>query len=88
MLVLIPMLTGCRYDGSFMQMDSNTGFPFFGLQLAVDSGSRPPGPTDARPSGESPTFNLNVDDIEETLLESHSGDGKLLELSRNVCVRN
>ena len=27
---------------SFMNMDSNSGSPFFGLQLAVDSGSRPP----------------------------------------------
>ena len=25
-----------------MNMDSNSGSPFFGLQLAVDSGSRPP----------------------------------------------
>lgn len=32
---------GCKYDGSFMQMDSNSGSPFFGLQWAVDSGSRP-----------------------------------------------
>ena len=42
-LTLITLLatTGCRYDGSFMQMDSNAGFPFFGLQLSVDSGSRP-----------------------------------------------
>lgn len=35
---------GCKYDGSFMQMDSNSGAPFFGLQWAVDSGSRPPLP--------------------------------------------
>jgi hypothetical protein len=45
-LVLISLLTvsasGCRYDGAFMQMDSNAPFPFFGLQLAVDSGVRPP----------------------------------------------
>jgi hypothetical protein len=42
-LILIS-LTGCKYDRSFMNMDSNSGSPFFGLQLAVDSGSRPPGP--------------------------------------------
>lgn len=35
-------LSGCKYDRSFMNMDSNSGSPFFGLQLAVDSGSRPP----------------------------------------------
>ena len=40
-LVLLS-LTGCKYDRSFMNMDSNSGSPFFGLQLAVDSGSRPP----------------------------------------------
>jgi hypothetical protein len=34
-------LTGCAYDRSFMQMDSNSGVPFFGLQWAVDSGIRP-----------------------------------------------
>ncbi len=39
-------LTGCKYDRSFMNMDSNSGIPFFGLQLAVDSGSRPPSPSE------------------------------------------
>jgi hypothetical protein len=39
-LVCLP-LCGCAYDRSFMQMDSNSGVPFFGLQWAVDSGSRP-----------------------------------------------
>ncbi|MFM7166480.1 MAG: hypothetical protein ACKPJJ_00195 [Planctomycetaceae bacterium] len=46
--LLLPLLllttAGCRYDGSFMQMDSNAPFPFFGLQLSVDSGSRPTAP--------------------------------------------
>lgn len=44
MLVVCVMsfsLSGCAYDRSFMQMDSNSGVPFFGLQWAVDSGSRP-----------------------------------------------
>lgn len=39
--LLTTALTGCRYDGAFMQMDSNAPFPFFGFQLAVDSGVRP-----------------------------------------------
>ncbi len=34
-------LAGCQYDRSFMNIDSNSGSPFFGLQLAVDSGIRP-----------------------------------------------
>ena len=44
-VAILPLLVsaaGCRYDGSFMQMDSNAPFPFFGLQLSVDSGSRTP----------------------------------------------
>ena len=40
--LILLSLSGCRYDGSFMNMDSNSGSPFFGLQLAVDSGTRPP----------------------------------------------
>jgi len=40
--LLLLTTAGCRYDGSFMQMDSNAPFPFFGFQLAVDSGVRPP----------------------------------------------
>ncbi len=42
--LLLLTTAGCRYDGSFMQMDSNAPFPFFGLQLSVDSGSRPNAP--------------------------------------------
>lgn len=45
-VLLLSILTcaasGCSYDGAFMQMDSNAPFPFFGFQLAVDSGVRPP----------------------------------------------
>ena len=40
-------LSGCAYDRSFMQMDSNSGVPFFGLQWAVDSGSRPSSQNDS-----------------------------------------
>lgn len=40
--LMLLSLSGCKYDRSFMNMDSNSGSPFFGLQLAVDSGSRPP----------------------------------------------
>jgi hypothetical protein len=39
--LLAAVQAGCRYDGAFMQMDSNAPFPFFGFQLAVDSGVRP-----------------------------------------------
>lgn len=40
--ILMSAASGCSYDGAFMQMDSNAPFPFFGFQLAVDSGVRPP----------------------------------------------
>jgi hypothetical protein len=39
---LLLSVTGCKYDRSFFDMSSNSGSPFFGLQFAVDSGSRPP----------------------------------------------
>lgn len=39
---LLFSVTGCKYDKSFFDMSSNSGSPFFGLQFAVDSGSRPP----------------------------------------------
>lgn len=42
LILLFTALAGCRYDGAFMQMDSNAPFPFLGFQLAVDSGTRPP----------------------------------------------
>lgn len=29
--------SGCQYDRSFMQLDSNSGAPFFGLQWSVDA---------------------------------------------------
>lgn len=42
LFAILPLcLAGCAYDRSFMQMDSNSGAPFFGLQWSVDSGSRP-----------------------------------------------
>ena len=40
--LLLLSLTGCKYDRSFLNMDSNSSSPFFGLQWAVDSGSRSP----------------------------------------------
>ncbi len=39
--LLATVISGCSYDRSFMQLDSNSGVPFFGFQWAVDSGSRP-----------------------------------------------
>lgn len=33
--------SGCQRERSFMQLDSDSGVPFFGLQWSVDSGVRP-----------------------------------------------
>ncbi len=38
--VFVASLAGCQYDRSFMQMDSNNGSPFMGLQLRVDASDR------------------------------------------------
>lgn len=35
--LLACALTGCEHARSFMQMDSNSGSPFLGLQLSVDA---------------------------------------------------
>lgn len=35
--MLALALTGCEHARSFMQMDSNSGSPFLGLQLSVDA---------------------------------------------------
>ncbi len=54
--LMLLSLSGCKYDRSFMNMDSNSGSPFFGLQLAVDSGSRAPmnsrAPLNSRSAGD------------------------------------
>jgi hypothetical protein len=65
LFLLTATLCGCRYDGAFMQMDSNSPFPFLGFQLAVDSGVRP-----SRPVGEeapdAAAVNLRIDPAQET----------------------
>jgi hypothetical protein len=38
--ISLLILPGCAYDRTFMQMDSNSPSPFFGLQWSVDSGTR------------------------------------------------
>ena len=43
---MLLSVTGCKYDRSFFDMSSNSGSPFFGLQFAVDSGSRLPRSSD------------------------------------------
>ena len=36
-VLLVPLITGCQYDRSFLNMNSDSGAPFFGLQLSVDA---------------------------------------------------
>jgi hypothetical protein len=73
-LGLLSILAGCKYDGSFMQMDSNSGVPFFGLQLAVDSGSRPPEPGQAIESDENSRYHLPLQDSDSSTRTSRLGE--------------
>jgi hypothetical protein len=36
-LLIVVALSGCQYDRSFLQMSSDSGSPFLGLQLRVDA---------------------------------------------------
>ena len=36
-LLLFILLTGCQYDRSFLNMNSDNGVPFLGLQMSVDA---------------------------------------------------
>lgn len=36
-LFLLTLLCGCQYDRSFMNINSDSGVPFFGLQMSVDA---------------------------------------------------
>lgn len=64
LILLSTALSGCRYDGAFMQMDSNAPFPFLGFQLAVDNGTRPPH-DGAIDKAQSETTRLRLDVSEE-----------------------
>ena len=35
--VLLTLLSGCQYDRSFLNMNSDSGVPFLGLQMSVDA---------------------------------------------------
>lgn len=37
----VLLLSGCKYDGSVMQMNSDSPMPFFGLQLSVGNDRQP-----------------------------------------------
>lgn len=70
--LMLLSLAGCKYDRSFMNMDSNSGSPFFGLQWAVDTGSRPPGPDKREDRAEPPAASRHQ--IGET--PDHFGRGR------------
>jgi hypothetical protein len=38
-LVLMCLLTGCQHARSFLNMNSDSGSPFLGLELSVDAGN-------------------------------------------------
>jgi len=35
--LLVTLLTGCQYHRSFLNMNSDSGVPFLGLQMSVDA---------------------------------------------------
>lgn len=73
--LMLLSLSGCKYDRSFMNMDSNSGSPFFGLQLAVDSGSRPPVNTERSKSDDrhprAGNHHPAIPDLGESAAKSH-----------------
>ena len=73
--LIILSLPGCKYDRSFMNMDSNSGSPFFGLQLAVDSGSRPSASSAHARDSDRPTLSGQrfpaIPDLGEPAAKSH-----------------
>lgn len=73
-LAIVSLIVGCKYDGSFLQMDSNSGVPFFGLQLAVDSGSRPPKSASAEKADDKSTYRLKMQDPEHSPRKSRLGE--------------
>lgn len=64
---ILLTVTGCKYDRSFFDMSSNSGSPFFGLQFAVDSGSRPP-----RSSNDSDSDSSNLQKSRHSLSHQRS----------------
>jgi hypothetical protein len=73
-LAVLSLLSGCKYDGSFMHLDSNSGVPFFGLQLAVDSGSRPPKSAETNETDENSSYNLKLQNPAHSKHESRVVD--------------
>lgn len=66
-LICVTLLTGCQYERSFMNMDSNSGIHFLGLQLSVDT----------REFGESPVprdLNNATPDVPEIVALAQSPD--------------
>ena len=90
-ILLLSILTGaasgCSYDGAFMQMDSNAPFPFFGLQLSVDSGSRPAAPRQQHREQSIPLSLTARDSLTATqgraITQTHSRQLKLVRLPRH-----
>jgi len=65
--LLMASLGGCNYDRSFMSIDSDSGIPFLGLQMQVNSDRVPddavrvaPRPIDADASSRWMTTSLSA----------------------------
>ncbi len=85
LILFVPLLSGCQYDRSFMHMDSNSGVPFFGLQLAVDSGSRPPRKESETKAPEIPLRieRDRVEPLDVQRRDDHTSASRMTLVSRN-----
>ncbi len=59
--LLLTLLCGCQYDRSFLNMDSNSGVPFLGLQMSVDA-------SDAQQQESEDTIQLVSSEADEPVL--------------------
>ena len=45
-ILFLTILSGCEYERSFMNLNSDSGVPFLGLQMSVDARNFNPSPSD------------------------------------------
>ena len=75
--VLLAVLSGCQYERSTMNINSDSGIPFLGLQLSVDARDA------VLPSGRDSVQQANVnpasDGFRDVTLRAQSTDGMHLK---------
>jgi hypothetical protein len=75
--VLLTVLPGCQYERSTMNVNSDSGIPFLGLQLSVDARDAVlPSGTD---SVQQAVVNPAIDAFRDVTLRAQSTDGMHLQ---------